>query len=110
MIARAIVAIAFLAISSTANAAQVICFLEVDGQIYLQGRCTYVPDPNGSFSIGTDDPAGKYFAYLATSAPNEATGFWNGTAGGTHAHEDLGKLHRNGGCWVNDTAKICAWR
>ncbi|WP_267554137.1 hypothetical protein [Rhizobium rhizogenes] len=110
MIARAIVAIAFLAISSTAHAAQVICFLEVDGQIYLQGRCTYVPDPNGSFSIETDDPGGKYFAYLATSAPNEATGFWNGTAGGTHAHEDLGKLHRNGGCWVNDTAKICAWR
>lgn len=107
---RATVGMVFFMISGAAHASPVICFLEVNGQIYLQGRCNYSPQRDGSFSIGTDDPNSKYFAYLVTDPPDSATGYWNGTAALTHAHDDLGKLHQNGGCWVNENAKICAWR
>ena len=110
MRSRIIAGLMLLTVSTPVHASQVICFLEVNGQIFMQGRCNYSPDTDGSFSIGTDDPKAKYFAYVTTSAPNEAAGYWNGVAAASHAHESLGNLHRDGGCWINDSAKVCAWR
>ena len=48
--------------------------------------------------IGIDKEAGN------------ATGFWNGPDAESHAHEQLGTLTRQGACWVNERAKICAIR
>ena len=88
-------------------ASPVRCFLEVGGRVYLDGICNYESLGGGSFSIGTGDPPSKYFAYVEidTSA-GVARGYWNGTAGASHAHEDLGSLPY----WVNDRAKVYASR
>jgi hypothetical protein len=51
-----------------------------------------------------------YFAYVFPEG-GTATASWNGTIpGATHAHTDLGTLTREGACWVNEQAKVCAWR
>ena len=79
--------------------------------MYLDGIGNYESLGGGSFSIGTGDPPSKYFAYVEidTSA-GVARGYWNGTAGASHAHEDLGSLVREGPYWVNDRAKVYASR
>lgn len=80
------------------------------GRPSVSGRHWQLRKPGRrSFSIGTGDPPSKYFAYVEidTSA-GVARGYWNGTAGASHAHEDLGSLVREGPYWVNDRAKVYA--
>lgn len=80
------------------------CLLEVDGKAYIDGPCEFSSWEGGDFQI----LAGDYFAYVYPSdAP--AYGYWNGTPGATHAHDPLGELRRDGACWVNETAKVCAY-
>src|SRR5262245_22587010 len=104
---------ASIAGSSSAHAFQGECMLEVDGVSYLNGSCNIELERDGSFSIGTGDLASsEYFAYvfLSAEAPDIGEGMWNGEEATSHAHEPLGNLARRGGCWVNDRAKVCAWR
>ena len=88
------------------------CLLEVDGRTYLDGPCEIGMGRDGSFTIGIGNPRSDYFAYvnLDSDAPRVAKGYWNSRAENTHAHDDLGHLSRHGGCWVNDRAKVCAWK
>ncbi len=37
-------------------------------------------------------------------------GWWNGVDADSHAHDPLGKLTRQGACWVNARAKVCAMK
>ena len=80
------------------------CVLEVDGQSYIDGPCEYSPSDSGDFQISAKD----YFAYIYPSY-KPVLGYWNGTPGTTHAHDPLGELTKNGACWVNDRAKVCAY-
>ena len=95
-----------------AGAFEGTCLIEVGGTTYLDGACDIEMEADGSFSVGVgDESRAKYFAYvdLAPGAGG-AAGYWNGPDGESHAHYELGPLSRQGGCWVNDAARVCAWR
>jgi len=107
---------AILTVAVTQAAAfQGTCLLEVNGHAYIKGPCNIdVMSKDGSFSIGTDEER-DYFAYVNLDEPPKAgaqqtaDGFWNEEPGVSHAHSPLGSLTRDGACWSNQTAKICAW-
>lgn len=82
------------------------CRLTVNGSSYINGTCWVRLESDGSFQVMSLN--GAYFAQLSRS-PEGASGFWNETSGSTHAQSELGLMTRNGACWVNDTAEICAW-
>ena len=86
------------------------CVLEVDGSRYIDGLCDFSPiDTDGSFVV-TSKRNSSLFAYVNMNGDGSAQGSWTGPGGASNAHEDLGQLSRNGGCWSNATAKVCAWR
>lgn len=87
------------------------CVLEVHKKTYLDGPCEIsINDDKGSFSIGASDKhPSKYFAYV-TIDDDGAQGYWNEEPGATHAHSELGALKRDGACWKNDTARVCAYK
>ncbi|WP_429807505.1 hypothetical protein [Ensifer sp. B1-9] len=85
------------------------CLLQIKGVKYITGRCDFRPTGEGDFVLQGRD----YFTYVFVStqdAPNMAEAHWNGRPSSTHAHSPLGKLTRDGACWVSETAKICAWK
>ncbi len=89
------------------------CSLEVYGRTYINGSCNIEMMGGGDFTIGAGEPRrSEYFAYvfLDRDAPGTARGYWNGTRASSHAHDELGRLSRHGGCWINDRAKVCAWK
>ncbi len=109
---RLLLAAAFLLAAHTAHAFTGKCVLQVDGKTYLNGPCPMSVEKGGDFTIGTDGTkAGKYFAMVSIDkAAGTADGWWSGPDGGTHAHDPLGTLTRQGACWVNERAKVCATR
>jgi hypothetical protein len=95
---------------SLADASQGRCLLEVGGHVYLSGRCN-IESWAGGFSIGTGESTrAKYFAYVNIDPAGKAEGYWNGPNGEDHASYELPGLDRDGGCWSNDHAKVCAWK
>lgn len=106
---RALVFAVAMMASGAAVAAPGRCLLVVDGKTYLNGPCPVSIDPDGSFSVGTG-PKASFFAYVNVEPSGVAVGSWNEERGATHAHSSLGELKRNGACWTNDKAIVCAWR
>ena len=84
------------------------CLLVVDGTKYINGRCDIEMDKGGSFQIYEKGKRG-YFAYVNLT-DDGAEGWWNEERTANHAHSSLGTLSRNGACWENERAKVCAWR
>jgi hypothetical protein len=101
-----------IALPSVAAALTGRCVLEVDRKSYLDGPCNIEMGPDGSFSIGAGEQSrSEFFAYVNLApAAAKATGYWNGPEAASHAHDSLGALSRNGACWVNSRARVCAWR
>lgn len=100
-------AAAFLIASGPAFAASGECLLEVKGRVYIDGACDIRLERGGSFTISDR----QYFAtVLIDTDQGEASGHWNETPGAGHAHTRLGTLARQGACWVNRDAKVCAWK
>jgi hypothetical protein len=103
--------LAAAALCSTATAFDGRCILQVRGKTYLNSICNVEMDENGSFSIGAgDNEHTKYFAFVRIEHRGVAQGFWNGVDGESHADEPLGRLTRDGSCWVNRLSKVCAVR
>lgn len=111
---RSIVAMAVAAtcslLGSTAIAAQrqALCKFAVEGKTYINGRCNFEADPDGSFRIRDD----LHTVYVDVEG-NTASATWNKIPWNTnpkplHADSPLGTLTRNGACWENATAQICA--
>lgn len=101
-------ALALSLAASAAAARPATCLLEVDGAIYGQGPCDFnALGGDGSFSITF--PTSPYFAYVLVSARGVADGSWNASPRSTHAHTSLGTLYRDGACWSNAAATVCAW-
>ena len=73
------------------------------GKTYIDGRCNFEADKDGSFRIFGKD----YFAYVSMFE-GKADASWNADPKSTHAHSPLGELKRKGACWENATAQICA--
>lgn len=80
------------------------CELTVDGKRRIAGVCQYRPTGGGGFQIS----AGDYFAYLSVVGPSLAEASWNGSDRASHAQVPLGQLRRDGACWINRRARICA--
>src|SRR5262249_54892945 len=95
---------------SAAHAFKGECVLQVKDVTYLDGPCEISMEAGGNFQVST--LTGRlYFAAFFPEGGGTATASWNGTIpGATHAHTDLGNLSRQGACWVNEQAKVCAWR
>jgi hypothetical protein len=95
---------------SEAQALDGKCLLEVNGQVYIKGICNIETWKDG-LSIGAGDLIrSHHFAYVNIGPDHVAQGFWNGLKGEAHADENLGRLVRHGACWVNELARVCAWR
>ena len=116
IVATSVVAICALT-GSAALAAQrpALCKPVVKGKTYINGRCNFEDfGTDGSFAIGVlrdDQPipvGGFYFAYVDVHG-NTAEAKWNQDPGDLHADASLGTLTRNGACWENAIAQICAW-
>jgi hypothetical protein len=104
LIACAVITAPALAFAKTGR-----CLLEVNRKAYLDGPCEVKIEKGGTFTIGVSDKHPlKYFAYVLMD-DDGAHGYWNEEPGATHAHSELGILKRDGACWVNDTARVCAW-
>lgn len=84
------------------------CRLEVAGRVFMDGSCQYEEDQDGSFRFFGEDP--RMFVYVNMNGDGTAQGYWPGPDGGTHAHDNLGTLRRDGACWTNDQVAACAWR
>jgi hypothetical protein len=111
--AAALLSLIALGQASPGHALPGKCLLRVDGQTYLDSICNVdVTVTDGSFSIGTGESTrAKHFAVVNVGPiKGRAIGYWNGVAGEDHAHESLGVLIRQGACWSNARAKICAVR
>ncbi len=103
---------AFFAFGGSAQAFMGKCVLTVGGKDYLNGPCEIeMLDKDGSFTVGASDTApSPYFAYVVVTGPGVADGSWNRDPKATHAHSPLGVLKRQGACWVNEKARVCATR
>ncbi len=113
MVFRAIVAAGFLiGTAELAHAFPGECLLEVGRAVYLDGPCNIEMSADGSFSVGAGDLSrSEFFAYVSlTPTSGVAAGYWNGPEGESHAHYELGALRREGACWANGNARVCAWR
>lgn len=84
------------------------CLLQINGRKYLEGACQIERD---SDTLRALPPGGRlpgYFGYLIFDGAARAEGYWNGEPGANHAHNRLGVLRRDGDCWANAGARICA--
>src|SRR6476660_318770 len=118
---RSIVAVSVVAICALTGSAAIAaqrpaqCKLVVKGKTYIDGRCNFEDFGDGSFAIGVlrDDQripvGGFYFAYVDVHG-NKAEAKWNEDPRELHANAPLGTLSRNGACWENAIAQVCAWR
>ena len=102
-----------LALRAEAAVVRGKCTLTVAGITYIDGPCEidfFAGD--GSFSALQITGSGdlSYFAYVSVTGRDVAHGYWNEEPGANHAHTPLGTLRRNGACWSNSSARVCAWR
>ena len=97
--------------SAAAHSAPGQCLLQVGGKTFLKGPCEVtINDNRGSFAIGVGEShRTNYFAYV-NMENDGAHGYWNETPDSNHADTDLGKLKHDGACWINETARVCAYR
>lgn len=85
------------------------CLIQVRGKIAKDGPCRITLSPGGSFQTG-GERRGEAFAVVSINeSSGTAEAYWNGPDRESHAHDPLGAVVRRGGCWVNDTARVCAW-
>ena len=105
-----VLAAAVCVASHAAQAAQGECYLRVDSRTYLNRRCNVILRADGSFSIGAGEHSrSPFFAYVSM-ADGKAYASWNRVPNSNHTDASLGTVARQGGCWVNSRAKVCAWQ
>lgn len=84
------------------------CLLRVRGKTIINGPCVLYMEKDGSFQIDK----GRWFAIINKNDNGTAELSWNDSGGypESHANADpsLGMLVRDGECWSNNNAKVCA--
>lgn len=93
--------------AGAAHAKSAKCELTIAGETYIDGPCEFesLGSGDGSFMFSAEN---GFFVY-ANRDGEQMRGSWNGVYKDSHAHDDLGMLNRDGACWVNQTARVCAW-
>lgn len=94
---------------ASAELASAQCYLKVDGRVLIDRICkAYFSKRDGSFQIGAE--AAQPISYFADVNAASGEAFWNAAPGATRATSPLGKVTRDGECWQNDRAQLCARR
>ena len=107
------------------------CYLSVNGTIYINGSCRFkFENGDGSFSFDDMKMRTKCLSYdlgsrecsmastgiiqkgtfgqLVITSPGRAKIYWNeGVA--LHGQSEISPVTKNGACWQNSKAKLCAW-
>jgi hypothetical protein len=113
MLRPASIAVLLALAAAPAHAVAIVdgeCLIQVDGRTFKDGFCRMTVFPGGSFQTGGEQ-RGEIFAIVNIDGTSgQAEAFWNGAEGASHAHAPLGNVVRQGGCWVNDHARVCGWR
>lgn len=103
---------AFLLIDNAVKADERVtgeCLISVRAHTYRVGHCLITLYLGGGFQAG-GGRGGEYFATVdIDAASGGAQAFWNGLEAESHAHNPLGDVVRQGGCWVDANGRICAW-
>ncbi|WP_291733714.1 hypothetical protein [Leisingera sp. F5] len=90
------------------------CYVEYLGNVYIDGQCEFSASTNGSFDL----TFGEWWVTVEVIEAGWADGRWNGDGDygygqkltpASHQHAFFGYLRRDGACWSNREAKICAW-
>lgn len=103
-------AIAASAPAEDLTARRARCDLTIDGVSYMAGGCNFnflprfADEPGGSFEIRRRG----YVVRVITNGDGTARGYFNGVRGRGRVNVRLGTLVRNGACWVNERAIVCA--
>lgn len=87
------------------------CSITVDAITYLNRKKTCsIEKSDDTTTVNTGDsniPA--YFAYITDNGNSSYTINWNSKEKWNHAEEDLGSdFGREGNCWINRRARVCA--
>lgn len=87
------------------------CLLRVDGVNYIDGPCDIDIVSNG-FGPGTFQITGPngLGAFVEVYKKDHGQVTWLIEKGEGYSNGSQGLLRRDGGCWINDEAKICAWK
>lgn len=118
-------------ISPDARAKTAKCYFAVNTTVFINGACRF-EFMNGDGSFSFDDMKLKTrclsydlgpsqctmastgvtrkgtFGQLVITSPGRAKIYWNG-GNALHAHGEISPVTRNGACWQNNQAKLCAW-
>ena len=99
-------------LASTPHSEPRRCLLVVDGKTLVRGDCMVFPMGGGSFTLNTARPGKRvgHFAVVDVTGRDVGTASWNAQAGDLHAWDPLGRVVRNGACWTNSRARVCAWK
>lgn len=86
------------------------CLLEVDKVRHVDGPCLVYPMGEGytlnAWSHGKPDRS--HFAVVVPDGDGEADATWNADPDDSRAWDSLGAVRKEGDCWINDRARICA--
>jgi hypothetical protein len=117
--------------SPAAKAKTAKCYFAVNGKTFINGACNFeFMNGDGSFSFDDMKLKTKCLSYdlgpgqcstastgvtrkgtfgqLVITSPGRAKIYWNG-GNAIHAHGEISPVTRNGACWQNNQAKLCAW-
>jgi hypothetical protein len=78
------------------------CTVKVDGSTVGSEHCEYDIADDGSFELWPTPPF-NYYVMVDVAKGGSASGY-------DHEKGDLGKLKKQGACWVNKRARICLWQ
>src|SRR3954451_13540997 len=109
---KRVIMIAALAagVARTPAHAEPTCLIEVDRKRYLDGPCTVTEAGAGSWLIVRDRLMGQAATIKVDPIiSNRGDAAWTGPSGDCRLSEALGRLRREGSCWTNAKARICAW-
>lgn len=84
------------------------CLVEVQGQRYLDGSCDIRRSDRG-FIVAKPGGGQAAAVHIDPFDSNRGHAGWNGRMGDRPDGQGLGPMRREGSCWVNDKAKVCAW-
>jgi len=90
------------------------CLMVVDGRTYIDGPCHFYPDKEGGdgFMVEGLTPMRPGRSVPWQAEVSEDGGYWNNDDGVPALHHDTlgGSMRREGACFVNARARVCAWK
>ncbi|SFR61640.1 hypothetical protein SAMN04488005_3280 [Yoonia tamlensis] len=114
---RFLIGLSLMMLGSAVNAKTATCLLVVDGEFYMNGTCEFTAETGGDFTATTQSDDGQ-IEWSASMFIEDGVGkmAWNGdgqegqrmTPAG-HQHTVEHAMKRDGACWANKTALLCAW-